>query len=210
MDAMTQQNNRCLDTALWNPRIENYYRVIGRPCFLHYEHGWIHGIWRMGNSYGAKPASEKYYGSYPGDYLRRFAALMFDRLDNVLHLFSGKVDCRPMPGKTLDINPDLCPDYCVDVMDPVAMEKVPIEDFTLIMADPPYNEKAAQNYGVKLLNRNTVVQYLAQGMQPGAYLVWLDTTLPTVRKSLLVEEALIGIVVSCNHVFRVATIYRKI
>jgi hypothetical protein len=46
--------------------------------------------------------AEKYYGSYPDDYLRSIASLFPDK-QAVLHLFSGKAGLKQHTGATLDI-----------------------------------------------------------------------------------------------------------
>ena len=50
------------DTLSWPDRIENYRRVIRRAAYVHYEDGWTHGMWFLGNSWAVKSG---YYGGYP-------------------------------------------------------------------------------------------------------------------------------------------------
>jgi hypothetical protein len=49
---------------------------------------------------------------------------------------------------------------------------------------------------------------LSEGLQPGAYLAWLDQVYPMFAK-MLKPEAVIGIVGSINHRFRVLTLFRR-
>ena len=117
----------------WDERIENLKEVTGFPkALFKSEDGRVVGTWVMGNDYRVK---SKYYGGYPAGYLRRIKALFPDK-KNVLHLFSGMVDVETYPGKRVDINPDTNPDYVDDAQ---SLENVPVEEFDLILADPPYS-----------------------------------------------------------------------
>src|SRR5690349_13092520 len=103
-------------------RIASYREVTKFPLSLFVgEDGRIVGTWIMGNDYKVK---SKYYGGYPAGYLRRVKALFPDK-QQVLHLFSGKVDTEVLPGKTVDINAANSPDYVDDAQ---TLEKVPVED----------------------------------------------------------------------------------
>ena len=48
------------------------------------------------------------------------------------------------------------------------------------------------------------------GLPAGAFIVWLDQVLPMYRKAELKIEAVIGIVGSTNHRFRVLTVFRRL
>jgi hypothetical protein len=61
-----------------------------------------------------------------------------------------------------------------------------------------------------MVNRNKVVRTLSDGLRPGAYVAWLDQVYPMFTKIQLKPEAVIGIVGSTNHRFRVLTIFRRI
>jgi hypothetical protein len=87
--------------------------------------------------------------------------------------------------------------------------KVPLEKYDLVMADPPYSEDDAVRYGTTMVKRNTVLKALRR-LSPGAHVVWLDQVLPMYRKDTFVVEAVIGMVKSTNHRFRVATIFRRL
>ena len=65
-----------------------------------------------------------------------------------MHLFSGKVDTTEFPGDTLDINPERNPTYVADAH---SLVRVPIEDYDLILADPPYSAEDADHYGTPLV-----------------------------------------------------------
>lgn len=188
----------------WQERIENYGRVTGFPRSLFIaEDGRVVGTWIMGNDYRVK---SEYYGGYPAGYLRRIAALFPDRR-KVLHVFSGKVDVSAMPGDTVDVNPGLEPTYEADAHD---LSGVPLDEYDLILADPPYSIEDAERYQTTMVKRNVVMRSLAAGTAEGTRLIWLDQVLPMYRKDEWAIEAVIGMVKSTNHRFRVTTVFRRL
>ncbi len=127
---------------LWQDRIENYVQATGFPKSLFIaEDNRVVGTWIMGNDYRVKSS---YYGGYPASYLKRVKAL-FPEKRRTLHLFSGKVDLSAFPGETEDINPDLKPTYVDDAQ---TLENVPLQDYDLVLADPPYSVEDSQRYGL--------------------------------------------------------------
>ena len=164
--------------------------------------GRISGMWIMGQNYTVKSG---YYGGYPSGYLRRVKA-MFPEKQSVLHVFSGKVDTQTFPGKTVDINPDNGADFVDDCQE---LTSVPLADFDLIMADPPYSVEDCEHYGTSMVKRNKVMKALAR-CKAGTHVVWLDQVLPMYRKDEGKIIAVIGMVKSTNHRFRVVTIFEKI
>ena len=186
----------------WEARIANYVRVTKFPRSLFVaEDGRVVGTWIMGNDYRVK---SEYYGGYPAGYLKRIQSL-FPEKRRILHLFSGKVDLTMLPGDTVDINPDLAPTYVDDAQ---RLEHVPLGQYDLVLADPPYSNDDAERYGTTMVKRNTVLSAL-RGLSAGAHIVWLDQVLPMYRKDSFDVEAVIGMVKSTNHRFRVVTIFRK-
>lgn len=187
----------------WEERIKAYRAATGFPTSLFIsEDGRVVGTWIMGNDYRVKTG---YYGGYPAGYLRRIAALFPDRR-NVLHVFSGMVDTSALPGDTVDCNPALSPTYVADAHD---MCGVPLHKYDLVLCDPPYSVEDAERYQTTMVKRNVVMRALANGLKPGAYAVWLDQVLPMYRKDEWAMEAVIGMVKSTNHRFRVITIFRR-
>jgi hypothetical protein len=151
----------------WDARIANYVRITKFPRSLFVaEDGRVVGTWIMGNDYRVKSS---YYGGYPAGYLRRIKSLFPDKR-RVLHLFSGKVDLAELPGDTVDLNPDLTPTYVDDAQ---RLERVPLSDYDLVLADPPYSVEDADRYQTTMVKRNTVLSAL-RGLSPGAHVVWLD------------------------------------
>jgi hypothetical protein len=189
------------DTLSWPARIENYRREIGVP-YIGCENGWVYGTWFIGNSY---QKATDYYGGFQGNFLRRIAALFPDRR-RVLHLFSGKVDTKAFAGDTLDIRPELHPTHCANAE---TCAGVDLSCYDFVLADPPYSASDAERYGTAMVNRNRVVNTLAKGLPSGAYVAWLDQVYPMFSKTELKPEAVIGIVGSTNHRFRVLTVFRR-
>jgi hypothetical protein len=191
------------DGMEWTDRINNYVRVTGFPGALFIaDSGQVVGTWIMGNDYRVKSGL---YGGYPAGYLRRIRALFPDKR-RMLHLFSGRVDLSAFPGDTVDINPALDPTYVDDAQ---TLEHVSLETYDLVLADPPYSVEDADRYQTTMIKRNLVMRAL-QRLKPGAHVVWLDQVLPMYRKHAFAQEAVIGMVKSTNHRFRVITIFRRL
>jgi hypothetical protein len=187
----------------WEERIANYEKETGFPRSIFVAgDGRVVGTWIMGNDYSVKSS---YYGGYPAGYLRRVKALFPDKT-SALHLFSGYVDTTAWPGKTVDINPDLSPDYVSDAQD---LKNVPLTKFDIILADPPYSVEDCDHYQTTMIKRNKVMKALTR-VKSGTHVVWLDQVLPMYRKDEWRMEAVIGMVKSTNHRFRVITIFRRL
>lgn len=185
-------------------RIDSYVALTKFPRSLFVsEDGRIVGTWIMGNDYRVRSG---YYGGYPAGYLRRIAALFPDRR-RVLHVFSGQVDLAAMPGDTVDVNPDMRPTWVADAHDLAA---VPLADYDLVLCDPPYSVEDAERYRTTMVKRNVVMRSLAAGLSPGAFVVWLDQVLPMYRRDEWAIDAVIGMVKSTNHRFRVTTVFRRL
>jgi hypothetical protein len=188
----------------WSQRIENYERVTGFPKALFVAgDGRVVGTWVMGNDYRVKSGL---YGGYPAGYLKRVRALFPDK-QSALHLFSGNVDLSLFPGETVDINSTLKPTYVDDAQ---KLEQVPLEKYDVVLADPPYSVEDAEHYKTTMIKRNTVMSKLGERLKSGCHVVWLDQVLPMYRKDQFEVEAVIGMVKSTNHRFRVITVFRKI
>lgn len=186
----------------WRQRITNYDKETGFPSSLFIAgDDRVVGTWILGNSYQVK---SNYYGGYPNTYLRRAKALFPDK-KRVLHLFSGMVDCFTMPGDTVDMNASLGPDYVDDAQ---TLLNVPLHNYDLIMADPPYSAEDAEHYGTTLVKRNLVMKAL-QRTAPGTHICWLDQVWPIHRKAFFKLEAVIGIVRSTNHRTRMVFIFKR-
>lgn len=187
----------------WERRLANYEKETGMPrsVFIAAD-GRAVGTWIMGQNYRVKSG---YYGGYPAGYLKRVKAL-FPEKKNVLHLFSGRVDTAAFPGDTVDLNEKMRPTYLADAH---KLADVPVHKYDLVMADPPYSIEDCEHYGTPMIQRNVVMRTLGQNMKSGAHVVWLDQVLPMFRKVDFTIEAVIGMVKSTNHRFRVVTVFRR-
>ena len=186
----------------WDQRIANYVQQTKFPKSLFVAgDGRVVGTWIMGNDYRVQTG---YYGGYPAGYLRRIRALFPDKR-RVLHVFSGKVDLSALPGDSVDVNANLAPTFVDDAQ---TLLRVPLEDYDLILADPPYSVDDAERYQTTMVKRNLVMRAL-QRVTVDTHIVWLDQVLPMYRKDSFHIEAVIGMVKSTNHRFRVVTIFRK-
>lgn len=186
----------------WKERIENYEKEMKYPKSLFVGgDGRVVGTWIMGQNYRVKSG---YYGGYPAGYLKRVKALFPDK-EAPLHLFSGLVDTACFPGRRVDINSSLNPDY---VSDAQSLIEVPLTAFDLVLADPPYSVEDCDHYQTTMVKRNKVMKALERCVE-GTHVVWLDQVLPMYRKDCWNLEAVIGMVKSTNHRFRVVTIFRR-
>lgn len=202
-DGKNDDQPKTTEPLTWASRIDSYVAATKFPRSLFQsEDGRVVGTWIMGNDYRVK---SEYYGGYPAGYLRRVKALFPDKR-RVLHLFSGKVDLVTFPGDTVDITADLAPTYVDDAQ---TLERVPLENYDLVLADPPYSIEDAERYQTTMVKRNSVMRAL-QRLPAGAHVVWLDQVLPMYRKDAFAIDAVIGMVKSTNHRFRVVTVFRKI
>lgn len=188
----------------WEERLANYCKETGFPnALFRGEDKRIVGTWIMGNDYRVKST---YYGGYPAGYLRRIKALFPDKR-NILHLFSGKVDILIVPGDTVDINSQNNPTFVDDAQ---TLLKVPLQNYDLILADPPYSVEDAEHYQTSMIKRNVIMRNLGERLKIGTHIVWLDQVLPMWNKENLSLVACIGMVKSTNHRFRVISIFQKI
>ena len=184
-------------------RVESYLRETGYPNGIHVGgDGRMLGIWVMGNSYKVE---SKYYGGYPHGYLKRVKAL-FPEKRRVLHVFSGKVDLGALPGDTVDMDQSLEPTYCDDAQ---SLAEVPVRNYDLILADPPYSVEDAEHYKPTMVKRNKVMRALGTKAVKGTHVVWLDQVLPMFRKDQWDLIGIIGMVKSTNHRFRVVTMFER-
>lgn len=187
----------------WAERIASYAAATKFPvCMAVGEDDRLFGIWNMGQDYRVQSG---YYGGYPAGYLRRVRAL-FPEKKRVLHLFSGKVDLAAFPGDTVDVNAALSPTFVDDAQ---TMERVPLEQYDLVLADPPYSIEDAERYQTGMVKRNVVMRAL-QRLPTGAHVVWLDQVHPMYRKDAFSLDGEIGMVKSTNHRYRVVCVFRRL
>jgi hypothetical protein len=186
----------------WLPRLANYTFETGFPESLFVAaDGRLVGTWIMGNDYRVKSG---FYGGYPATYLKRIKAL-FPEKNDVLHLFSGRVDLDTFPGDTVDINPDLNPTFVDDAQ---TLSNVPLDFYDLVMCDAPYSVEDAEHYGTSMVSRVKVMRAL-QRTAPGTHIVILDQVLWMWTKEHFDLIGVVGVVKSYNHRFRVIAVFRR-
>lgn len=175
----------------------------------------VYGTWVLGNDYRTR---SPFYGSYPRGYLARVMALFPDArregISDVLHVFAGSL---PQSDEyvTLDLKKDEIrdPDFLGSVYDVGAIfghrDGGAARTFSLVIADPPYSEADAEKYGTPMVDRRRALRALAQVVEPGGHVVWLDTVWPMHRK---VEWRTAGRIAVREEKFRVAgdiTVWRS-
>ena len=166
---------------------------------LSFYRGKFHGLWFLGNDYRT---GSSYYGAYPNGYLPRIRTL-FPDCQNVLHLFSGSLPKGPYTRFDLRQEAEVNGDA-------QELGQYFLPEFDCIYADPPYHREAARIYGTPFPNRAKVMKECAKVLQPGGFVIWLDTTWPMARKDELKMVGCISIVRSQNHVLRAAFISQKV
>lgn len=182
-------------------RIKNYSKIFPKyPKMYLVNDKKMEGVWYIGRSF----KKGTFYGEYPTNYLERIYAL-FPDCENVLHLFSGIV--RDLKGITFDINPDLKPDILGDVRE---IEKYfEPNSFDLIIADPPYEKKDFEKYGVKPFDKRKVIRSLHGILINNGFLVWLDLMIPPFSNKLYRMYGMIPVTTGTNCRVRVVTIFQK-
>jgi 16S rRNA G966 N2-methylase RsmD len=93
--------------------------------------------------------------------------------------------------------------------DAQSLENVPLVNYDIVLADPPYSVEDAEHYQPTMVKRNKVMAALAR-CNPSTHVVWLDQVLPMYRKDQWRIVGVIGMVKSTNHRFRVITIFEKL
>ena len=131
---------------------------------------------------------------------------MFPDKSSALHLFSGRVDQSAWPGDTVDLNSDVEPTFVDDAQN---LENVSLENYDIILADPPYSVEDSEHYKPTMVKRNKVMRALSR-VREGTHVVWLDQVLPMYRKDTWRINGVIGMVKSTNHRFRVVTIFERL
>lgn len=183
-------------------RAELYNSTWGKRypgSHLRVDNGIMSGMWILGNNYRNK---SRYFGAYPPQLLPR-TEVLFPDLKNILHLFSGSLP------KGRYVRFDMIKRAEVNGNAEQLSDYFPLPEFNLNYSDPPYHRAAATIYGTPMPNRLKVMNQLYEVMQPGGFVVWLDTVWPMVRKTKLKLVGLIGIARSQNHVMRGWFIHQK-
>lgn len=150
----------------------------------------------------------KYYGAYPYGFLSRARSLLGVTInDPVLHVCSGKVRDYPYKGvgpndKTVDLNPDLFPDFMVDVN-----KEIP-KGFKAILADPPYSEEDAKQYGTNYPEPNALLRRCLDSLESGQRVGILHYFAPRPPKGTILV-ALVAVLNGYKNRCRVFSVYEK-
>lgn len=165
----------------------------------------LSGVWILGNNY----KGSGFYGAYPPGYLSRIGAL-FPDAERVMHLFSGSL----VPGDYVRVDIKGSPDVYADAHKlkntfAADIHRPKIGPFDLIIADPPYSKADAVRYDTPMIHRKRVLEECSKVLEPGGFVVWLDTVWPMIAKKHLVLVGAIGILRSQNHRSRFTYIMQK-
>lgn len=175
---------------------------------IHIHNNLIYGFWLIGAWYNeASLRGISFYGSYPPHYLERIMSL-FPDCRRILHLFSGVVEKRYEGEITFDINPENKSDVVGDVRNLLSYFNK--DEFDLILADPPYEEKDFEIYGNEPFSKPTVIRDCYKITRQSGFLVWLDTRFPMFSRRYWNVIGTIGLVQSTNHRVRMITIFQRV
>jgi len=157
----------------------------------------------------------KYYGAFPNGFLHRARHLLGVSIDDpILHVCCGKVREYPCRGfgpndKTLDLNPDVNPDYLQDARLPYPLLNG--EPWAGILIDRPYSEDDADHYPpgrTKLPTANQLVKNGIAAVAIGGKVGILDYVWPQPPKNA-VEQALVGVAMGRNNRARWYTVFER-
>lgn len=165
-------------------------------------HRWLQGNWILGNDY----RGSGYYGSYPPGYLKRMAAIFQDR-ERILHLFSGSL---PTPtGAVVSVDVRRTDEVRPRVQADARSLPFGPATFDLVYADTPYSVEDAKRYGTSMPSRKAVLTEVHRVVDPGGFLVWMDTVLPMYRKTEWLWCGAIALWRSTNHRVRGVSIFER-
>lgn len=176
----------------------------------------IADVWLCG------PASKddngmKFDGAYPAGFLTNWKNGFEKYIPinaKVLHVCAGRVP--KSEGITLDIDPKYNPDYLCNaetmrygsLME--GEKTVPSDTFDWVLADPPYNDEAAEKYySKKLLNKSMMIRQMIRVVKVGGFIGILDQTMPQGPPRNVKCVARIGITSVPNLDMRIFTVFRK-
>jgi ubiquinone/menaquinone biosynthesis C-methylase UbiE len=82
--------------------------------------------------------------------------------------------------------------------------------FQLCYSDPPYSDIDAERYQSKMPDRRKVLYEAYRVIEPGGFLVWMDTVLPMYRKDMWHWCGAISLWRSTNHRIRGVSIFERL
>lgn len=158
---------------------------------------------------------KRLYGAYPAGSVERFRAMLGVHIDDpVLHVCGGHVRHYPYRhalgpnDKTLDLNPEMEPDYLQDARDAYPT------GFRAIMADPPYGEQHAAKYATGAENYpdpHVILRRSLEALEPGRRVGILHFCSP--RPPRAPEMRLVGVLtvwLGWDMQVRVFTVYERL
>lgn len=160
-----------------------------------------------------------YYGAYPAGFLARARALLgVGNGDSVLHVCSGRVRDYPYRGfgsndYTLDLDPDLEPDFLQDARDELPRcPLTPEGKWPAILIDRPYSEIDAAHYAPgaqKLPDLNDLLKRSLLSVAEGGKVGTLDYLWPHPGK-LGKEVAVVAVGTGRNNRCRWYCVFERI
>ncbi|MBE3093975.1 MAG: hypothetical protein IMZ52_03010 [Actinobacteria bacterium] len=160
----------------------------------------------------------KFYGAYPNGFLERARVLIgCSYNDSILHVCGGKARDYPNKGfgpndKTLDLDPNLHPDICMDVTKG-DIPKPANYDWKGILIDPPYTLEDASHYyngtiNDRFPNPNELVKKCINSIGVGKKVGILHYICPSCPKNAKFI-ACIGIIMGFNNRIRCFSVYER-
>jgi hypothetical protein len=187
-------------------RVEAFHRAFPKASELIIHNGVIYGVWKVGPSYYHRMKHGiGYYGSFPAGVLERLLAL-FPDCSRRLYLFSGTIS--DLDSITYDINPAVHPTICDDVRNLKKYEQY-FRSVDLVIADPPYEKKDFEKYGVKPINKWKVIDDVGDVVNPGSFLAWLDVFYPFYRAKVWKLIAQMPVIIATTRRVRLWTVFEK-
>jgi len=154
----------------------------------------------------------KYYGAYPGGFPERARALLGATINEpVLHVCGGMARLYPYRGgfgpddKTLDLDPNVAPDFCQDARKPYPA------GFKAILADPPYSGEEAEHYwpgSGAYPSPNLIVKRGLDAVAPGCRVGILHFVLPSPPKEARFVAA-VAVLTGYNNRVRVFSVFER-
>ncbi len=162
---------------------------------------------------------EKYYGAYPGGFPERARILLGITLeDPLLHACGGKARFYPYSrgfgpyDQTLDLDPDLKPDFLSDIRNPVPAPYLRgLIVWPAILCDPPYSEGDAEKYAPGASNYpqpNVILKNCINAVRVGGRVGILHYIWPSPPKNA-VSVACVGVVVGFNNRIRIFSVFER-
>lgn len=163
---------------------------------------------------------EKYYGAYLGGFPERARALLGCRIDQpVLHVCGGKAKLYPYKrgfgsnDKTLDLDPDLVPDFLCDARNPFpsGRDRIPGHQWAGILIDPPYSLEDAAKYKAgsdAYPSPNLLLKNAFEVLPVGGRVGIIHYILPSPPKNSIFVAA-VGVLCGFNNRVRIYSVFEK-